>query len=175
MLMTIEAEPELSAMKYLGREKSRARDAALIYAENRLAPWAKWAKDHRQALGYPSVSLLFKAMRMTKVGIIRGRAEPEADEHGEITYPINANGHETRSMRPLTVGEVPEAIAEVDIVVAKLPKDLHTVIVADYFTYGPIEVRCKQTRWKRARYSQLLESAKYSVFAALASRTNIDL
>lgn len=156
-------------------QKRTARDSALIYAENRLAPWAKWAKEHRQALGYPTISLLFKAMQMTKVGIIRGRAEPKADEHGEIDYPINADGHETRSMRPPTVGEAPEAIAEVDVVVAGLPKDLHAVIIADYFTYGPIEARCRATRWKRARYSQLLESAKYAVFVSLASRTKVEL
>jgi hypothetical protein len=71
----------------------------------------------------------------------------------------------------VTVKDAPEAVMEVDAVVIKLPKDLHEVIVADYFTYGPIEVRAKKTRWKRARYCQLLECAKYSVFAALDSRT----
>lgn len=152
----------------------RPRDAALIYAENRLFPWAQWAKEHRDALGYATVSLLYKAMQMTKVGVIRGsaypRARPGPDGTLEIDYPINADGHETRSMRPLGVGEVSDAIAEVDGVVAALPRDLHEVIIADFFTYGCIEVRCKQTRFKRARYSQLLESAKYAVYAALHRR-----
>jgi hypothetical protein len=156
-------------------EKRKQRDSALIYAENRLAPWAKWAKEHRAAIGYPTISLLYKAMQMTKIGIIRGTVTPLADEHGNVHYPINADGHESRSMKPVAVGEVPEVIAEVDQVVAKLPKDLHTVIIADYFTYGPIEVRCKETPWKRARYSQLLECAKYSVFVALSSRTKSDV
>jgi hypothetical protein len=161
--VVVQVEPEFTP------EKRRARDSALIYAENRLSPWAKWAKEHRQALGYPTISLLFKAMQSTKVGVMRGTATPFADyaNHGEVVYPINADGHETRSLRPRTVGEVPEPFAEVDGVVAKLPRDLHTVIIADYFTYGPIEVRCKQTPWRRARYSQLLESAKYAVFVAL--------
>lgn len=152
-------------------EKRRARDSALIYAENRLSVWSKWAKDHRHVLGYPTISLLYKAMQMTKIGVIRGFAEPRAnyDNHGEVIYPINADGTETRSMRPVAVGEVPEPIAEVDIIVARLPADLHRVVVADYFTYGPIEVRCKETPWRRARYSQLLESAKYAVFVALNS------
>jgi hypothetical protein len=149
------------------REPTKARAAALIYAENRLFPWAKWARENRAGLGYPTISLLYRAMQSSKVGIIRGTAYPRADEHGEVNYPINADGRETRSFRPPAVEEVPEAIVEVDEVVARLPPDLHKVIIADFFTYGPIEVRCKQTRWKRARYSQLLESAKYAVYMGL--------
>lgn len=158
-----------SVVAKLTPEKRRARDAALIYAENRLSVWAKWAKDHRHVLGYPTISLLAKAMQMTKIGVIRGFAAPYADygNHGDVVYPVNAEGTETRSVRPLSVGEVPAPIAEVDVIVARLPPDLHKVIVTDYFTYGPIEVRCKETPWKRARYSQLLESAKYSIFVAL--------
>jgi len=152
-------------------ERSKARDAALIYAENRLSMWSKWAKENRESIGYPTISTLYRAMATTKVGIMRGSA-PLPKEVGEgdnrhIEYPINAEGSATRSLRPPTVGEVPEAIAEVDTAVAKLPKDLHTVIVADYFTYGSIEDRCKRTPWRRARYSQLLESAKYAVYVAL--------
>lgn len=157
----------------LAPERTKARDSALIYAENRLAVWAKWAKDHRESIGYPTISTLYRAMATTKVGIVRGSA-PLPREVGEgdercVEYPINAEGSATRSLRPQTVGEIPEAIGEVDSVVAKLPKNLHKVIIADYFTYGPIEQRCKQTPWKRARYSQLLESAKYAVYVALMS------
>lgn len=150
-------------------QRTRARDAALIYAENRLSPWAKWAREHRDAIGYPTISLLYKAMQSTKVGIIRGTAIPFADydNHGEVVYPVNADGSETRSMRPREVGEVPEAIAEVDVVVARLPRDLHTVIVADYFTYGPLDIRARQTPWKPARFRQLLEAAKYAVYVGL--------
>lgn len=150
-------------------EPTKARAAALIYAENRLFPWAKWARENRETLGHPTISLLYQAMRSTKVGVIRGCATPTADEHGVVHYPINADGRATRSFRATPVGEVPEAIVEVDGVVAQLPPDLHEVLVADFFTYGPIEVRCKATRWKRARYSQLLESAKYAVYMGLVS------
>lgn len=158
-----EADLESSALP----ARTQARAAALIYAENRLFPWAKWAKENREVLGHPTISLLYQAMRSSKVGVIRGRAEPTADEHGVVHYPINADGRATRSFRATPIGEVPEAIVEVDLAVARLPQDLHTVIIADYFTYGPIEVRCRQTRWKRARFSQLLESAKYAVYMAL--------
>ena len=139
--------------------RTRARDSALVYAENRLVPWAKWAKEHRQALGFPTISLLYKAMRQKSVQMKNGEGEH-----------LTANGAQTLSFRPIAVGDIPQPIAEVDHVVATLPPDLHTVIIADYFTYGPIEVRCATTRWRRARYSQLLESAKYAVFVSLASR-----
>jgi hypothetical protein len=161
------ARPEVRVIPIPPEVRTKARDGALIYAENRLSAWAKWAKEHRESLGYPTISTLFRAMQVTKVGIMRGSAEPEADEHGQIHYPINADGHATRSMRPPSVGEIPEAIGEVDHIVAVLPRDLRLVLVADYFTYGAIEERCKRTRWRRARYSQLLEAAKYAVYVAL--------
>jgi len=138
----------------------RPRDAAILYAENRLSAWAKWARDHRSSLGYPTIATLYKAMRRKLVQMKSG---------GDAT--LTARGAESHSFRPANVDDPGEAIAEVDTVVAALPRDLHEVIIADYFTYGPIEVRCKATRWRRARYSQLLECAKYSVFAALVSRT----
>jgi hypothetical protein len=135
------------------------RDAGLIYAENRLRAWAKWARHNRETLGYPTISLLYTAMRMRLVSAARG-------EGGALT----ANGRGTASHTPTADGgDECSIFVAVDTVVAKLPKDLHDVIIADYFTYGPIEVRCKKTRWRRARYSQLLECAKYSVFAALAA------
>jgi hypothetical protein len=149
--------------------RSAARDSALVYAESRLAPWAKWAQQHREQIGYPTISLLYKAMQVTKVGIIRGRAYPQADEHGQVEYPINADGHETRSLRPREIGDVPEAIAEVDTAVAKVPQRPRLVLIADYFTYGPIEERCKRTPYKRARYFQLLEVAKYAVYVQLVA------
>lgn len=141
----------------------KPRDSALIYAENRLRPWAAWARENRAGLGYPTIALLYKAMRQKAVPL----KERRAVNHGRFT----ARGTETHSFLPQTIGEVPEAIMEVDAVVAALPRDLHTVIIADFFTYGPIEERCRRTPWKRARYSQFLEAAKYAVYTALASRT----
>lgn len=142
------------------------RAAALIFAENRLKPWADWARENRAGLGFPTISLLYKAMQMKWVEVKEKRAHVVAPEH-RGTGHLTARGKETRSMIPPTIGEVPEAIAEVDAVVAQLPPDLHEVIIADYFTYGSIEVRCKRTKWKRARFSQLLEAAKYCVYTGL--------
>lgn len=154
--------------------QSKARSSALIYAESRLVAWRDWARDNRGTLGYPTRSLLYQAMQSSKVGVIRGTAHPEerVEDDGQrvVHYPINADGKETRSSRPVElIGDPPAEIIEVDMIVARLPADLKQVIIADYFTPGPIEVRCKKTRWRRARFFQLLESAKYAVFVQLQS------
>jgi hypothetical protein len=150
-------------------DKKRERSTAVLYAEKRLTEWAKWARDNRGNLGYPTISTLYKAMR-ERLEPGKGTWAVPKLKPNELPPLMTAMGKETRSMIPPTVGDAPETVMEVDSVVIKLPKDLHEVIVADYFTYGPIEVRAKKTRWKRARYSQLLECAKYSVYAALDSR-----
>jgi hypothetical protein len=135
------------------------RDSALLYAEGRLSCWARWARDNRDSLGFPTTSLLYKAMRQKSERI-------KALNHGRIT----ARGTETVSFTPNYVPEAPEAIAETDRIVAQLPRDLNVVIIADYFTYGPIEVRAGATPWRRARYCQLLEAAKYAVYVSLDAR-----
>jgi hypothetical protein len=153
------------------RERTKERDSALTYSRNRLLAWSKWAKEHREQIGCPTISLLYKAMQMTKVGIVRGTAYPRAisgkDGTQYIEYPINADGHATRSMRPPAIGEIPVEFEEVDKAVAQVPPKPREVGIAHYFTYGPIEDRVKQTPYKRARYLQLLETFEYSVFVAL--------
>jgi len=157
-------------------ERTKARDAALIYSRNRLLPWSKWMKENRHRLGIPTISLLYRAMQMTKVGIIRGTAYPRAvtgaDGKQHIEYPINADGRETRSFRPITVGEIPVEYLEVDEAVAGVPEKPRSVGIVHYFTYGPIEDRVKETPYKRARYMQLLETFEYSVFVGLQSIAN---
>lgn len=154
-----------------GMCRGSPRAAALIYAENRLFPWAKWARENREKLGVPTVSLLYKAMQSKSVPM--RRVHPNVISlHGENVPALTARGKETRSFRPTTIGEVPEAIVEVDEAVGALPPDLHEVLIADFFTYGPIEVRCRRTRWRRARFSQLLEAAKYAVYAHLMAKAS---
>lgn len=172
-VLRAKARRPISLSVRLETPRSAARDAALVYAESRLAPWAKWAKEYREQLGCPTISLLYKAMRMSKVGVIHGRAYPVADDHGIVHYPINADGRATRSFRPPQIGEVPPAIMEVDEAVAVVPAKPREVLIADYFVYGPIEERCKRTPHRRTRYLELLESAKYSVYVALMSRAEL--
>lgn len=138
----------------------RVRDASLLMAERRLTIWAAWAKQHRQVLGYPTVSSLFRAMMDCKRSKMHDMAEMA---EGKI---ITAQGKQALSFRE-DATFVPEPIAEVDAVVARLPRPLERVITANYFTYGPIEVRAKAAGLKRARFFQLLESAKYSVWVGL--------
>jgi hypothetical protein len=170
-----EAVVSLNALSKFGinLDKKRERSTAVLYAEKRLSDWAKWAREHRESLGYPTISTLYKAMKERMEPGKGTWKVPKVKPH-ELPPLLTAMGKETHSFIPPTVGEAPQAVMEVDAVVIRLPKDLHDVIIADYFTYGPIEARAKKTKWKRARYSQLLECAKYSVYAALDSRTLSD-
>lgn len=165
---------QMKSINGVDPEVTRKRSTALLYAERRLSEWAKWANKNREGLGYPTVATLYTAMReRLEPGKMKWKI-PKIGENDEAPI-LTAMGKETRSFIPPTVGEAPEAVMEIDAIVIKLPKDLHEVIVADYFSYGPIEARCKKTRWRKARYSQLLECAKYYVYAALDSRTKVDL
>ncbi len=140
----------------------RRRDTGMVYAEARLDAWASWTRSNRERLGCPTISILYKAMQHAR----RATAEERA-----IAGHVTAQGQQTQVMRRYDENFIPEPVAEVDSVVAKLPRPLHKVIVANYFTYGAIEVRAKAAGMKRARFSQLLEAARYSVFVGLDALT----
>lgn len=150
--------------------KRDRRASAVVYAEARLDAWATWAREHRAALGYPKVSMIYKVLRRKAMRLGSQVDLPRVGMGDRPLGFLTARGTETVSFKPREVGEVPEAIAEIDSVVATLPADLHAVLMADYFTQGPIEARARATPWKRARYSQLLECAKYAVYMALSTR-----
>jgi hypothetical protein len=173
-----QGRPQPAVVVQVEKARTKARDAALIYSRNRLLAWSKWAKEHREQIGYPTISLLYKAMQMTKVGIVRGTAYPRAvtgkDGLQRIEYPINADGHATRSSKPAEIGEVPPEFVEVDEAVAGVPAKPREVGIAHYFTYGPIEDRVKETPYKRARYMQLLETFEYAVFVGLKAAAGTD-
>lgn len=136
--------------------RKRQRDASLVMAERRLNAWAAWAKEHRIVIGYPTISSLFRVMMDSKRRLLDDMVE----------LHITAQGKQTQSFREVDTF-VPEPIAEVDAAVARLPRPLERVITANYFTYGPIEVRAKAAGLKRARFFQLLESAKYAIWVSL--------
>jgi hypothetical protein len=151
--------------------RKRQRDAELVIAERRLSAWAAWAKQHRQVLGFPTISSLFRVMMDSKRVLLPNMAEM-AEGH-----LITAQGKQTENFREESVF-VPEPIAEIDAVVARLPRPLERVITANYFTYGPIEVRAKAADLKPSRFNQLLQAAKYCVWTGLnasAIREDIDV
>ena len=164
----------LNASSNLYCDRPRERSTAVLYAERRLNDWAKWAREQRDTLGYPTSSTMYKTMK-ERLETSKETWKVPKLKPDEMPPQLTAMGKGTRSMIPPTVGDAPEAVMEVDAIVTRLPKDLRDVIMADYFTYGPIEARARSTRWGRARYSQLLECAKYSVFVALDSRTISDI
>lgn len=139
--------------------KKMEREQELVEVDKRLAEWAKWAKTHRQALGYPTISSLFRVMM-----------DSRRKKLSDTIFPPTAQGKEKKNFRDTESHFIPERIAEVDSAVAKLPRMLERVITANYFTYGPIEVRAKSIGLKRGRFSQYLEAAKYSMSVLLDVR-----
>lgn len=140
-----------------------SRQTAIVYAETRLEPWGKWSRDSAEALGLPKVSIIHKIMRRK---LIRGLSKNK--------NKMTAKGKETLSFRPKTIGEATEAVAEVDKSVAVLPSNLQLILKVEYVDYrnARIEDRCAAAGLARRRYGQLLECAKYAIFAALASGTS---
>lgn len=140
----------------------KRRPAELTYVEARLREWADWGRERRKDLGYPTISTLYKAMRQKCTPIMERIKKRDA--------ALTARGSETVVFFAPKVADPPDSVAEIETVVNRLPGDLRLVIVVDSFTYGRIEEKARHTPWRRARYSQLLEAAKYSIFAALDSR-----
>lgn len=147
--------------------QKKKRDTELLIAERRLSAWADWAKQHRQVLGYPTISSLFRVMMDSRRVLLPDMAEMA---EGRL---LTAQGKQTQNFREDSVF-IPEPIAEVDAVVARLPRPLERVITANYFTYGPIEVRAKAAGLKQSRFNQLLQAAKYCVWTGLTAGTTRD-
>jgi hypothetical protein len=134
------------------------REAAVLYAETRLEPWGKWSRGNSEGLGLPRVSIIHKIMRRK---LIRGLSKNK--------QRLSAKGKETLSFRPRTVGSMPDAVSEVDLAVAALSPNLQIILKIEYIHLrnAPAEDRCAAAGIGRRRYGQLLECAKYSIYAAL--------
>lgn len=134
------------------------RETAIIYAETRLEPWGKWSRDSAASLGLPRVSIIHKIMRRK---LIRGLSKNKSK--------MTAKGKETLSFRPATVDTATEAVAEVDAAVSRLAQNLQIILKIEYVESpnSLISERCAKAGISRRRYGELLECAKYSIFAAL--------
>lgn len=141
----------------------RPREAAVIYAENRLAPWGKWSRDNHEQLGLPRVSIIHK---ITRRRLVRGQKKNRS--------VLSAKGKETLSFRPRTVGVMPEAIAEVDRAVAAIPKRLRLILKIEYIHMpnSGIEGKCMLTRLCRKEYKERLCQAAYAVYLRLEDLTS---
>lgn len=101
--------------------------------EVRLDAWAKWAKRNPENVGYAPVSISHRMMEDRRLGIRCDRGS------GKV--------------------EMPEAIAETDRAVAKLPERLKRVVFADYFEYAPREMKAKKLGMSARHMRRLLDEA----------------
>lgn len=106
--------------------------------------WARWARNGSSGVqGWSSTSASYRLAEQHRTGI---RYEP---------------GFQSNYMDPET--------AAVDRVVTGLPEPLKGVLMAEFFTLGPVEIRCKKVELKPSRFKELLSSALLVVGARLAN------
>lgn len=109
-----------------------------------VARWARWARNGSSgAQGWSTTSASYRLAEQHRTGV---RYEP---------------GHISCYMDPET--------AAVDRVVTGLPEPLKGVVMAEFFTYGVVEVRAAKVSLKPTRFKELLSSALLVVGARLAN------
>lgn len=117
----------------------RALHRDMVMTEHRLRAWADWARTGRLHLGFPRVSASGKMVEWKRLGI-----RPE-------------------SGRPPPVS-CPDAIAEVDHVIAKLPADQKLVLCVHLlYDHEPLEVRVRRSKLSSGTYRRRLDHARWSV------------
>lgn len=106
--------------------------------------WALWARNGSSGVqGWSSTSASYRLAEQHRTGV---RYEP---------------GFISNFMDPET--------AAVDQVVTGLPEPLKGVLMAEFFTYGAVEVRAAKVGLKPTRFKELLSSALLVVGARLAN------
>lgn len=126
-------------------ESQMDRDLVVVEAERQLEAWSIWARESGRATEYAIV------------------LSPRRD------HRLTAQGREKRVFQEIA-GQVPPLVAAVDKSVARLPERLRRIVGANYFMDANIGRKARAIGMKRARFSQLLEAAKYSVWVGVRIR-----
>lgn len=110
--------------------------------------WARWARNGSSGVqGWSTSSASHRLAEQHRTGV---RYEP---------------GFISNYMDPET--------AAVDRVVTGLPEPLKGVLMAEFFTYGVVEIRAAKVGLKKARFAEVLSSALLVVGARLANANEI--
>lgn len=149
--------------------QSDQRSSAVVYAEVRLDAWATWAREYRGALGYPKVSMIYKVLRRKSMRLGGFVERPCLGKEDRPIGLLTAKGSETVSFKPREVGDVPEAIAQIDRVVATMDRVLRRIIQIEYLTSSDLatEQKALTAGMQTSQYRTLLRKAKRAVASAL--------
>jgi len=118
-------------------EATRRLAPELQVVDERLRGWGDWARKGSPVPGWPAVSLTAKMAEWHEIGV-----RPEGG--------------------PRSV-EIPDSIALIDRLVARLPEDQRLVVVVNYSRSDPLEVKARIARLRVRRYRGLLDRARWSV------------
>lgn len=108
-------------------------------ADARLDAWAEWSRGNGLHVGWPRATVLARLIEQHTAAAQQG-APPVA---------------------------MPDDIAAVDAVVARLSDLMRGVILAHYLTFAPSEVKARSLHLSRAHFWRLLRRAQRNVYFAL--------
>jgi DNA-directed RNA polymerase specialized sigma24 family protein len=118
-------------------EATRRLAPELQVVDQRLRGWGDWARKGVPVPGWPAVSLTAKMAEWHEIGV-----RPEGSPH-----PV----------------EIPESVAIIDKLVAKLPPDQRRVVLVNYSRSDPLEIKARIAKLNVRRYRGLLDRARWSV------------
>jgi hypothetical protein len=121
-----------------GLQAHRALAEDLREADLRLRAWADWARSGRMNIGWPRLSMTARMVEWNRVGI-----RPDG------------------GLPPPTI--IPDEIAAIDALVAKLPEPQRNVIVIHYTYDDPREVKIRRAKIKRDQYRRYLDYARWAI------------
>lgn len=122
----------------MGLHAHRALAPELKEVDIALRSWADWALSSRVHIGWPRVSMTGRMVEWHRIGI-----RPER-------------------MAPLPV-HIPDQVARVDALVAKLPDQQRLVLMTHYMRDEPIEVKIRATRMRAGTYRRYLDFGRWSL------------
>lgn len=128
-----------------GLHSHRALAPELREVDMRLRGWADWARTGRLNIGWPRVSITGKMVEWRRLGI---RPDPG------LPPPV----------------AIPEEIAVVDALIAKLPEKQRRVILIHYSKDDPIEIKIRLAKLSAGSYRRFLDVGRWSIRLGLLTK-----
>lgn len=122
----------------MGLEAHRALADELKAADLRLREWGDWSRQGRLNIGWPRESMTQRMVDWNRIGVRPERGPPA---------PIS----------------IPDDVAKVDSLVAKLPEQQKRVVTIHYTRDDPREVKLRMAKLKGDQYRRCLDYARWSI------------
>lgn len=149
-----------------------------------LEDWGRWAKRTTDKLGYPNVSSIAKMVEQARVFERRektgkrklreawktGDPRQIAEAYGYAEHELTARGKQTRSMKPLEIGEVDPTIMAIERVISTAPGRYQAALYRRYVFGQPDRFAARDLGMSKADYTNRANVAVDYVAENLALR-----